>query len=67
MHVTRLYVSCNDSRALGIGTSGGILGSLSGRMSKESHGSQSDTFTAKVADTIQHSVHLLLSDKVASI
>ena len=47
MHVIRLYVSCNDRCASGIGISGGILGSLSGRMSKESHGSQSDTFTAK--------------------
>ena len=67
MHVTRLCVSCNDSCTSGIGTSGGILGSLSGRMSKESHGNQSDTLTAKGADTIHHSVHLLRNDKVASI
>ncbi len=68
MLVTRLYVSCNDRCTIGIGISGGILGFLSGRMSKESHGNQSDTtVTAKVADAIQCSVHLLLSDKVASI
>jgi len=53
MHVIRLYVSCNDRCASGIGISGGILGSLSGRMSKESYGNQSDRFTAKVADTSQ--------------
>ena len=47
MHVTRLCVSSNDFCTSGIGTSGGILGSLSGRMSKESHGNQSDTLTAK--------------------
>ncbi len=63
MHVTTLYVSFNDRCTIGIGISGGILGSLSGRMSKESHGDSSDTtVTAKVADAIQYSVHLLLSD-----
>ena len=63
MHVTRLYVSCNDRCTIGIGISGGILGSLSGRTSKESHGNQSDTtVAAKVANAIQYSVHLLLSN-----
>ncbi len=63
MHVPRLYVSCNDRRTIGIGISGGILGCLSGRTSKESHGNQSDTtVTAKVANAIQYSVHLLLSN-----
>lgn len=35
-------MSYNNRCNLGIGTSGGILGFLSGRMSKESHGNQSD-------------------------